>query len=105
MVGTMKDGKFSIGRFEVKDGVFTRIHGAKRDVPIVCGTGAVGSAEVTKLAEYTDIRKIGIPDMPKKMTWTRCDIMELLAREQNNIVWYTPEEMDVLTKRKTKTGV
>jgi len=29
--------------------------------------------------------------------------MELLAREQNNIVWYTPEEMDVLTKLKTKT--
>jgi len=103
MIGTMKDGKFSIGRFEEKDGVFTRVHGAKRDVPIVCGTGAVGSAEVGKIAAYTDIRKIGIPaDMPKKITWTRCDIMELLAREQNNIVWYTPEEMDVL---KTKTGV
>lgn len=106
MIGTMKDGKFSIGRFEEKDGVFTRIHGAKRDVPIVCGTGAVGSVEVGKLAAYTDIRKIGIPsDMPKKITWTRCDIMELIAREQNNIVWYTPEEMDVLTKLKTKTGV
>jgi len=105
MIGTMKDGKFSIGRFEEKDDTFTRIHGAKRDVPIVCGTGAVGSAEVEKLAKYTDIRKIGIPEMPKKITWTRCDIMELLAREQNNIVWYTPEEMDVLTKPKTKTGV
>lgn len=105
MIGTMKDGKFSIGRFEEKDGVFTRIHGAKRDVPIVCGTGAVGSAEVGKLAAYTDVRKIGIPEMPKKITWTRCDIMELIAREQNNIVWYTPEEMDVLTKPKTKTGV
>jgi hypothetical protein len=106
MIGTMKDGKFSIGRFEEKDGVFTRIHGAKRDVPIVCGTGAVGSVEVGKLAAYTDIRKIGIPpDMPKKMSWTRCDVMELIAREQHNIVWYTPEEMDVLLKSKTKSGV
>jgi hypothetical protein len=29
--------------------------------------------------------------------------MELLAREQNNIAWYTPEEIDVLTKPKTKS--
>ena len=104
MVATLKDGKFSIGKFEEKDGVFKRIHGVKRDVPIVCGTGSNGTAEVNKLAMYIDIRKRGIPDIPKKTTWTRCDIAELLAREQNNIVWYTPEEMDVLTKLKTKTS-
>jgi superfamily II DNA or RNA helicase len=103
MVATMKDGKFSIGKFEEKEGVFRRIHGVKRDVPIVCGTGSNGIKEVVKLAMYTDIRKRGIPEIPKKSTWTQCDIMELLAREQNNIVWYTPEEMDVLTKLKTKT--
>jgi superfamily II DNA or RNA helicase len=103
MIGTIKDGKFSIGKFEEKDGVFRRIHGTKRDVPIVCGTGSNSSTEVVKLAKYTDIRKRGIPDMPKKITWTRCDIMELLAREQNNIAWYTPEEIDVLTKPKTKS--
>jgi hypothetical protein len=104
MVATLKDGKFAIGKFEEKDGVFTRIHGVKRDVPIVCGTGSNGTAEIVKLAMYIDIRKRGIPEMPKKLTWTRCDITELLAREQNNIVWYTPEEMDVLTKLKTKTS-
>jgi hypothetical protein len=103
MIATMKDGKFSIGKFEEKEGVFRRIHGVKRDVPIVCGTGSNGIKEVVKLAMYTDIRKRGIPEIPKKSTWTQCDIMELLAREQNNIVWYTPEEMDVLTKLKTKT--
>jgi len=103
MIGTIKDGKFSIGKFEEKDGLFRRIHGTKRDVPIVCGTGSNSSTEVVKLAKYTDIRKRGIPDMPKKITWTRCDIMELLAREQNNIAWYTPEEIDVLTKPKTKS--
>ena len=104
MVATMKDGKFSIGKFEEKDGVFRRIHGVKRDVPIVCGTGTNGTTEITKLALYTDIRKRGIPDLPKKCTWTRCDLMELIAREQHKIVWYTPEEMDVLTKLKTKTS-
>jgi hypothetical protein len=104
MVATLKDGKFSIGKFEEKDGVFRRIHGVKRDVPIVCGTGTNGTTEVNKLALYTDIRKRGIPDLPKKFGWTRCDIMELIAREQHNIVWYTPEEMDVLTKLKTKTS-
>jgi hypothetical protein len=103
MVGTMKDGKFSIGKFEEKEGVFKRIHGVKRDVPIVCGTGSNTTEQVKKLAKYTDIRQRGIPDIPKKCTWTQCDVMELLAREQNNIVWYTPEEMDVLTKLKTKT--
>jgi superfamily II DNA or RNA helicase len=103
MIATMKDGKFSIGKFEEKEGVFRRIHGVKRDVPIVCGTGSNGIKEVVKLAMYTDIRKRGIPEIPKKSTWTQCDIVELLAREQNNIVWYTPEEMDVLTKLKTKT--
>jgi hypothetical protein len=104
MVATLKDGKFSIGKFEEKDGVFRRIHGVKRDVPIVCGTGTNGTSEVNKLALYTDIRKRGIPDLPKKFTWARCDIMELIAREQHKIVWYTPEEMDVLTKLKTKTS-
>ena len=104
MIATLKDGKFAIGKFEEKDGVFTRIHGVKRDVPIVCGTGSNGTAEIVKLAMYIDIRKRGIPELPKKLTWTRCDITELLAREQNNIVWYTPEEMDVLTKLKTKTS-
>jgi len=103
MIATMKDGKFSIGKFEEKEGVFRRIHGVKRDVPIVCGTGSNGIKEVVKLAMYTDIRKRGIPEIPKKSIWAQCDIMELLAREQNNIVWYTPEEMDVLTKLKTKT--
>jgi hypothetical protein len=103
MIGTMKDGKFLIGKFEEKEGVFKRIHGVKRDVPIVCGTGSNTTEQVKKLAKYTDIRQRGIPDIPKKCTWTQCDIMELLAREQNNIVWYTPEEMDVLTKLKTKT--
>jgi hypothetical protein len=107
MIGTIKDGKFAIGKFEEKDGVFTRIHGTKRDVPIICGTGTNSSSEVMKLALYTDIRKRGIPDAfkdLKKITWTRCDIMELIAREQYNIVWYTPEEMDVLTKLKTKSN-
>ena len=103
MIGTMKDGKFAIGKFEESGGVFRRIHGIKRDVPIVCGTGSNSSGEVEKLALYTDIRKRGIPPLPKKITWTRCDIMELLAREQHNIVWYTPEEMDALTKLKTKS--
>jgi hypothetical protein len=103
MIGTMKDGKFAIGKFEEKDGVFKRIHGAKRDVPIVCGTGSNSSTEVVKLAKYTDISGVGIPELPKKIVWTRCDIMELIAREQHNIVWYTPEEMDALTKLKTKS--
>ena len=100
MIGTMKDGKFSIGKFEEKDGVFTRIHGAKRDVPIVCGTGSNNSKMVEKLGLYGDKLKVGIGKIPSKAAWSRCDIMELLSREETNMVWYTPEEMSVLTTTK-----
>jgi len=100
MIGTMKDGKFSIGKFEEKDGVFTRIHGSKRDVPIVCGTGSNTSKMVEKLGLYADKFKVGIEKIPSKAAWNRCDIMELLAREETNMVWYTPEEMSVLTTTK-----
>jgi hypothetical protein len=31
--------------------------------------------------------------------------MELLAREQHNIVWYTPEEIAVLSIQENKTAV
>jgi hypothetical protein len=100
MVGTMKGGLFSIGKFEEKDGVFTRIHGSKRDVPIVCGTGSNNSKLVEKLGLYADKLKVGIGKIPSKAAWSRCDIMELLAREETNMVWYTPEEMSVLTTTK-----
>ena len=100
MVGTMKGGLFSIGKFEEKDGFFTRIHGSKRDVPIVCGTGSNNSKLVEKLGLYADKLKVGIGKIPSKAAWARCDIMELLAREETNMVWYTPEEMSVLTTTK-----
>ena len=100
MIGTMKGGLFSIGKFEEKDGVFTRIHGSKRDVPIVCGTGSNNSKLVEKLGVYADKLKVGIGKIPSKAAWSRCDIMELLAREETNMVWYTPEEMSVLTTTK-----
>lgn len=107
MIATLKDGKFCIGKFEETDGVLRRVHGVKRDVPIVCGTGSIDTVAINKLAKYTNIRNLdpALPEIPKKSTWTRCDTMELVAREQNKIVWYTPEEMDVLTKLKTKTKV
>jgi hypothetical protein len=107
IIGTMKDGKFAVSNFTEENGVFTRVVGAKRDVPIVCGTGKITSNAVVKLAEYIDTvgmdGKRGIPDIPKKVTWTRCDIAELLAREEHNMAWYSPEEIDVLTKLKTKS--
>ena len=101
MIGTIKDGKFAIGKFEINGDAFVRIHGTKRDVPIICGTGSNNKEMVTRLGLYTDEKKIGIPKVPSKSNWTRCEYMELLAREQHNIVWYTPEEMEVLTKLKS----
>jgi hypothetical protein len=100
MIGTIKGGVFSIGKFEEKDGVFTRIHGTKRDVPIVCGTGSNNSKLVEKLGLYADKLNVGIGKIPSKAAWSRCDIMELLSREETNMAWYTPEEMSVLTTTK-----
>jgi hypothetical protein len=70
----------------------------KRYDPIACGTGANDKATMTQYAKYIDKSGIGIPDGAGSK-W--CMYVELLAREEHNGVWVTPEELDVLYNNKT----
>ena len=76
------------------EGVPTRAINVKKFGPTVCGTGLTNTkSNVTSLAKYIDKEGVGLPD-DVKSEW--CVYTELLAREENNIVWTTPEEMEVL---------
>lgn len=69
----------------------------KKFEPIVCGTGQYAKAAVLQFAKYIDSRGIGIPETTKKMTVEDvCVYTELLAREEHNVFWLTPEELSVL---------
>ena len=102
LVATVRGGKFGIGRFELKDGVPTRVAGTRRDIPITCGTGSNKKPEVLALAKYLDKRGVGVPEASaKKSSVEWCLFTELFAREQQELAepkirWYTPEEIDVV---------
>jgi len=102
LITTVRGGKLGIGRFELKDGVPTRVAGTRRDIPITCGTGSNKKPEVLALAKYLDKRGVGVPEASaKKSSVEWCLFTELFAREQQEspdpkIRWYTPEEMEVV---------
>lgn len=91
-----KNGKFSISTTETIEGVPTRIAKNKRFEPTVCGTGDNTPKQVEEIAKYIDKNGVGVP---AEISVHRCLYTELLAREQHNIVWYTPEELNVLSSK------
>lgn len=91
-----KNGKFTLSTVELIDDVPKRISKNKRFEPTVCGTGDNQGPQIEALARYIDTNGIGVP---KEISVHRCLYTELLAREQHNMVWYTPEEMSVLTSK------
>lgn len=95
ILGSMaQNNLFTITPFEIADGVPTRTLGSKSFKPTVCGTGQNSVAKVKDLAKYIDTQGVGIPGNLKGAPF--CLYGELLAREQHNIAWYTPEEMRAL---------
>lgn len=74
----------------------------KRYDPITCGTGANDKGTMTKYAKYIDKTGVGIP-AGAGSKW--CMYVELLAREEHNGVWVTPEELDVLYNDKSARDV
>jgi hypothetical protein len=95
IVGSMAQNKlFTITPFEIADGVPRRTLGSKSFKPTVCGTGQNSVARMKELGKFIDSRGVGIPANLKGAPF--CLYGELLAREQHNIAWYTPEEMRAL---------
>jgi hypothetical protein len=93
-------GAFTVSKMSEVDGKMVRniTPEMKRYDPISCGTGANDKATMTKYAKYVDKSGIGIPGGAGSK-W--CMYVELLAREEHNGVWFTPEELDVLYNNKS----
>jgi hypothetical protein len=95
------DRKFAFSKLVITDTEVKRKTGKqKRYEPIVCGSGKhepetlVPSAVVNRLAKHIDSRGVGIPAV--KNVPDACLYAELLAREEHNCMWVTPEELSVL---------
>jgi hypothetical protein len=100
-----KDGKFTVSKFTIaEDGNIKREFSSKTFRPIACGTGFNKTPDFPPLAKFVDKNGVGIPDKPEKPGKAAkapkrdeiCDYTELLMREENKCVWFTPEELSVL---------
>jgi len=106
---SMKEGKLTMSRFRIEGGVPVREEQKKRDVPIVCGTGENKKDAVLALAKFADPTGVGVPaDVSKTNKETWCIYTELLLRANQRepepkVVWFTPEEMEVILSAKPKT--
>jgi len=106
---SVKDGRLTISRFKMEGDTPVREAGKKRDVPIVCGTGENKKDAVLALAKFVDRTGAGVPaEVAKTNKETWCLYTELLLRTHMQdpdpkVIWYTPEEMDVILSAKPKT--
>jgi hypothetical protein len=88
------DGKMAIARSLAGTGPPERDLTVKRYTPIACGTGAYAKKDIKDLAVRIDKNGKGVPE--EASTEVICMYAELLAREEHNCFWITPEEYSVL---------
>ena len=62
--------------------------------PVVCGTGKNPVNRMKGISKFLDVNRVGVPGALKGAPF--CAYAELLAREQHNCAWYTPEEIKIL---------
>jgi hypothetical protein len=114
LFASIKNNKLTISKMTVEEGKVTRKRepGAKKYEPIVCDTGENPTTVMNAFAKYVDARGVGLPKVSpgpgkplKDMTGPgRCIYIELLAREEHNCFWVTPEELSVLYDGKASKG-
>jgi len=104
------NGRLTLSPSTSAEGVVTRTIADKNFMPTVCGTGANKMAYLRDpLAKFIDNQGLGLA--AGLAGETICIYLELLAREEHNIKWYTPEELKVLDslsgklKDKVKKGL
>ena len=114
LFASLKNNKLTISKMTI-DGENVkrkREAGSKKYEPIVCDTGENSTGVMNSFAKFIDSRGVGIPSVspspgkaPKPMSGPgRCIYIELLAREEHNCVWFTPEELSVLYDGKASKG-
>ena len=105
-----KGGILTLSPSTSAEGVLTRSLAAKTFMPIVCGTGSNNMEHMKSVAKFIDTTGAGYSAQLKGQG-NVCQYVELLAREEHNIKWYTPEELKVLEslsgelKNKVKKGL
>jgi hypothetical protein len=113
LFASLKNGKLTISKMTIDGTTPTRKleKGGKKFEPIVCDTGENTTSTMNTFAKYIDAKGVGLPTVQapgkaaKPMTGPqRCVYIELLAREENNCVWVTPEELSVLYDGKAAKG-
>jgi hypothetical protein len=72
-------------------------------MPTTCGTGQNSVARMKLVAKYIDVNKVGFAS--GLAGGPLCVYLELLAREEHNISWYTPEEMKVIGAAANKAAI
>ena len=93
-----KGGSFTLSPFEMVEDVPTRVLAKKAFMPTKCSTGKNDIVSMRKLAPHIDVNGKELPGNLKG--GQLCTYIELLAREEHNIAWYTPEELKVLDNKK-----
>ena len=92
------EGKLTISRLrKTSDDKVVRSYdpASKTFLPTTCGTGVHPRDVMLAFAKVVDSRGVGIPASVTKVP-DICTYAELLAREQTNCVWLTPQELSVL---------
>jgi hypothetical protein len=92
------EGKLTISKLrKTSDDKVVRSYdpASKTFLPTTCGTGAHPRDVMLAFAKVVDSRGVGIPPTVTKVP-DICTYAELLAREQTNCVWLTPQELSVL---------
>jgi len=96
------NGVLTLSLSKMVEDVPTRVIGAKSFAPSVSRTGGNSVPVMKAVAKYIDKEGVGSGGL----AGSDLDVyVELLAREQHNIVWYTPEEMKVLLMPANKGAV
>ena len=111
---SLKNGKFTISKMNLDGDTVMRKRdkSGKKFEPIVCDTGENTTSVMNAFAKLADTKGVGLPKAPakagkepKNMTGPqRCVYIELLAREEHNCMWITPEELSVLYDGKSVKG-
>jgi hypothetical protein len=92
------EGKLTISKLrKTSDDKVVRSYdpASKTFLPTTCGTGAHPRDVMLAFAKVADARGVGIPSNVTKVP-DICTYAELLAREETNCVWLTPQELSVL---------
>jgi hypothetical protein len=114
LFSSLKNGKLTITKMTVDGDTVTRKldKSGKKFEPVVCDTGDNPTTVMNVFAKYIDSKGVGLPQVPPKpgkppkdMTGPqRCVYIDLLAREEHNGFWVTPEELAVLYDGKGTKG-